>query len=163
MDFPIEHILAGGILPVLALLVAFGFEAVNGFHDTANAVATVIYTHSLKPTSAVVLSGVMNALGVLAGGTAVAYSIVRLLPVEILVSADTNAGLAMVLALLLGAMLWNVGTWYLGLPSSSSHALIGAILGVGLVHNGLRGTNWTKDAEVGLSLLPPPLTGFLPP
>jgi PiT family inorganic phosphate transporter len=147
-------------LPVLALLVAFGFEAVNGFHDTANAVATVIYTHSLKPTAAVVLSGVMNALGVLAGGTAVAYSIVRLLPVELLVDANTNTGLAMVLALLLGAMVWNVGTWYLGLPSSSSHALIGAILGVGLVHSGLSGVNWTKAGEVGLSLLLSPVLGF---
>src|SRR4051812_21114100 len=109
-DLPLEHLLAGGVVPILALLVAFGFEVINGFHDTANAVATVIYTHSLKPWKAVVLSGVMNALGVLAGGTAVAYSIVRLLPVEILVSADTSGGLAMVLALLLGAMLWNVGT-----------------------------------------------------
>src|SRR5205085_1144139 len=123
--------------------------------------ATVIYTHSLAPWKAVALSGVMNALGVLAGGTAVAYSIVRLLPVEILVHADSAAGLAMVLSLLAGAMLWNHGTWYLGLPSSSSHALIGSILGVGLVHGGARGVAWAKAGEVGLSLLLSPLLGFL--
>ncbi|MCI0463883.1 MAG: inorganic phosphate transporter [Gemmataceae bacterium] len=161
MDFPLDHLLAGGVLPLAALLVAFGFEVVNGFHDTANAVATVIYTNALRPGTAVVLSGVCNALGVLAGGTAVAYSIVHLLPVEILVSAESSAGLAMVLSLLAGAMLWNVGTWYLGLPSSSSHALIGSILGVGLVHRGVGGVNWGKANEVGLSLLLSPALGFL--
>ncbi len=150
-----------GLVPLLALAVAFAFEVVNGFHDTANAVATVIYTNSLRPLAAVVLSGVCNALGVLAGGTAVAFSIVNLLPVELLVSSAAGDGLAMVLALLLGAMLWNVGTWYLGLPSSSSHALIGAILGVGLVHSGARGVNWHKAYEVGLSLLLSPALGFV--
>jgi PiT family inorganic phosphate transporter len=161
MDFPSGQLLAGGVLPLAALLVAFGFEVVNGFHDTANAVATVIYTHVLRPGTAVVLSGVCNALGVLAGGTAVAYSIVHLLPVEILVSAEAGAGLVMVLSLLAGAMLWNVGTWCLGLPSSSSHALIGSILGVGLVHSGVGGVNWGKAGEVGLSLLLSPALGFL--
>jgi PiT family inorganic phosphate transporter len=161
MDSPLGQLLAGGILPVAALLVAFGFEVVNGFHDTANAVATVIYTHSLRPGSAVVLSGVCNALGVLAGGTAVAYTIVHLLPVEILVAAGGGAGLVMVLALLAGAMVWNLGTWYLGLPSSSSHALISSILGVGLVHSGVGGVSWGKAGEVGLSLLLSPVMGFL--
>jgi phosphate/sulfate permease len=156
----IQALLAGGVLPLAALCVAFAFEAVNGFHDTANAVATVIYTHSLRPVSAVVLSGVCNALGVLAGGTLVAYSIVRLLPVDLLVESGPGAAVAMVLALLLGAMVWNLGTWYLGLPSSSSHALIGAILGVGLVHGGLAGVNWAKAGEVGLSLLLSPVLGF---
>jgi PiT family inorganic phosphate transporter len=157
----LQALLAAGIFPLAALAVAFAFEAVNGFHDTANAVATVIYTHALRPISAVVLSGVFNALGVLAGGTAVAFSIVQLLPVELLVSARPGDGLAMVLALLLGAMLWNLGTWYRGLPSSSSHALIGAILGVGLVHSGAGGVNWHKAYEVGLSLLLSPLLGFV--
>jgi PiT family inorganic phosphate transporter len=157
----LQALLGAGLFPLLALAVAFAFEAVNGFHDTANAVATVIYTHALRPVSAVVLSGVFNALGVLAGGTAVAFSIVQLLPVELLVDSGPGAGLAMVLALLVGAMLWNLGTWYKGLPSSSSHALIGAILGVGLVHSGAAGVNWHKAYEVGLSLLLSPVLGFV--
>jgi phosphate/sulfate permease len=148
-------------LPLAALAIAFGFEAVNGFHDTANAVATVIYTHALRPAQAVVLSGVCNIFGVLIGGTAVAYSIVHLLPVDILVASGGQAGLAMVLALLAGAMFWNLGTWYLGLPSSSSHALIGAILGIGLVHSGVGGVNWLVAGEVGLSLLLSPMLGFV--
>ena len=138
----LQALLDAGILPLLALAVAFAFEAVNGFHDTANAVATVIYTNSLRPVTAVVLSGICNALGVLAGGTLVAFSIVNLLPVNLVVDAGPGAGLAMVLALLVGAMIWNLGTWFLGLPSSSSHALIGAILGVGLVANGMAGVQW---------------------
>jgi PiT family inorganic phosphate transporter len=157
----LQVLIGAGILPLAALAVAFAFEAVNGFHDTANAVATVIYTHALRPLSAVVLSGVFNAVGVLAGGTAVAFSIVQLLPVELLVNARPGAGLVMVLALLLGAMVWNLGTWYQGLPSSSSHALIGAILGVGLVHSGAAGVNWHKALEVGLSLLLSPVLGFI--
>jgi phosphate/sulfate permease len=149
----------------LALVIAFGFEVINGFHDTANAVATVIYTKSLRPTPAVIWSGVCNFLGVLLGGIGVAYSIVHLLPVEILVDADRSAGLIMVLSILIAATLWNFGTWYLALPASSSHTLIGAILGVGLVHGlragqGLGGVNWTKAAEVGASLLISPLIGF---
>src|SRR5262249_36401627 len=100
----------------IALAIALGFEAINGVHDTANAVATVIYTKSLKPQVAVIWSGLMNFLGVLLGGIAVAFSIVHLLPVDMLVHIDTSAGLAMVLALLLAAMIWNFGTWYLGIP-----------------------------------------------
>jgi PiT family inorganic phosphate transporter len=157
----LHALLDAGFLPLIALGVAFAFEAVNGFHDTANAVATVIYTHSLRPIAAVVLSGVCNALGVLVGGTVVAYSIVHLLPVELLVDAGPRAGLAMVLALLVGAMVWNLGTWFLGLPSSSSHALIGAILGVGLVAHGIAGVNWHTAGQVGLSLLLSPVIGFI--
>jgi phosphate/sulfate permease len=149
----------------VALVIALGFEAINGFHDTANAVATVIYTKSLKPQVAVVWSGLMNFLGVLLGGIAVAFSIVHLLPVDMLVHIDTGAGMAMVLALLLAAMIWNFGTWYLGIPASSSHSLIGAILGVGLANSWLlgrfgSGVNWKKAGEVGLSLLISPLIGF---
>src|ERR1700727_154777 len=120
---------------LLALGIALAFEAINGFHDTANAVATVIYTKSLRPQVAVVWSGLMNFSGVLLGGIAVAFSIVHLLPVDMLVHIDTGAGMAMVIALLLGAMIWNFGTWYLGIPASSSHSLIGAILGVGLANS----------------------------
>jgi PiT family inorganic phosphate transporter len=157
---------AGTLLFLLvALGIALAFEAVNGFHDTANAVATVIYTKSLRPWPAVVWSGLMNFLGVLLGGIAVAYSIVHLLPVEVLVRIDTGAGMAMVLALLVGAIAWNLGTWYLAIPASSSHTLIGAILGVGLANSWLTGqvgtgVNWRKAGEVGLSLLLSPLVGF---
>lgn len=152
-------------LLAMALGLALGFEFVNGFHDTANAVATVIYTRSLRPKWAVIWSGTCNFLGVYLGGTAVAFSIVHLLPVDLLIGVGTGAGLAMVFALLLAAMAWNVGTWYLGLPASSSHTLIGAILGVGLMHSAMlgdpgAGVNWSKAIQVGLSLLVSPLMGF---
>jgi phosphate/sulfate permease len=150
----------------LALGIAFGFEVINGFHDTANAVATVIYTRSLRPSPAVIWSGFCNFLGVYLGGIGVAYSIVRLLPVELLADVNTGAGLAMVMAILIAAIVWNFGTWYLALPASSSHTLIGAILGVGLVHGlmqgrGVQGVNWHKAGEVGLSLLISPVVGFV--
>jgi PiT family inorganic phosphate transporter len=155
------------LLLLLCLAIALGFEFVNGFHDTANAVATVIYTRSLKPTAAVLWSGFMNFLGVLLGGTAVAFSIVHLLPVDLLINIGRKAGLLMVLSLLLAAIIWNFGTWYFGLPASSSHALIGSILGVGLASSYFSqagfgsGVNWTKAQQVGLSLLISPMVGFL--
>ncbi len=154
------------VLIALCLLLAFGFEFVNGFHDTANAVATVIYTHSLRPGVAVVLSGICNFLGVFLGGIAVAMGIIKLLPVELVVSSGVGAGLAMVLALLASAIVWNLGTWALGLPASSSHTLIGAILGVGLAnslvagHHFGEGVNWAKAGETGLALVFSPLFGF---
>lgn len=154
------------LLLVLSLVIAFGFEFVNGFHDTANAVATVIYTRSLRPWTAVILSGVCNFLGVFVGGIAVALSIINLLPVELLISGGTGAGLAMLLALLLAAITWNLGTWYFGLPSSSSHTLIGAIVGVGLANSMLPGhefgvgVNWAKAGDVGMALLISPVVGF---
>jgi PiT family inorganic phosphate transporter len=148
-----------------ALLIACAFEFVNGFHDTANAVATVIYTKSLRPWVAVVWSGICNFLGVYAGGIAVAMSIVKLLPTDVLASGGSIA-LAMVLALLFAAILWNLGTWYLGLPASSSHTLIGAIVGVGLANSLLpghvfgTGVNWHKVQEIGVSLLVSPIFGL---
>ncbi|MCS7012303.1 MAG: inorganic phosphate transporter [Chloroherpetonaceae bacterium] len=154
------------ILLFLSLAIACGFEFVNGFHDTANAVATVIYTKSLKPVPSVVWSGIWNFLGVFLGGIAVAIGIINLLPVDLLVSSGTGAGMAMVLALLIGAVIWNVGTWYFGIPASSSHTLIGSILGVGLANSLLpghifgSGVNWSKAGEIGLSLLISPLIGF---
>jgi len=154
------------VLLVVSMAVALGFEFVNGFHDTANAVATVIYTRSLPPRVAVVWSGLCNFLGVYLGGTAVAFSIVHLLPVDLLVSGAPGSALAMVLALLLAAIVWNLGTWYLGIPASSSHTLVGAILGVGLadaviLHRPVgSGVNWAKAGEVGVSLLLSPLAGF---
>ena len=149
----------------ICLLAACAFEFVNGFHDTANAVATVIYTNTLKPWVAVVWSAIWNALGVFAGGIAVAMSIVYLLPVETLIDQDIYHSIAMVGALLISAIIWNLGTWYYGLPSSSSHTLIGSILGVGIGYSLLPGSdqaavNWRKAADVGMSLLVSPLFGF---
>jgi len=152
------------LLLFVSLFAACAFEFVNGFHDTANAVATVIYTNALKPTIAVVLSGVFNFVGVLLGGIGVAMGIVNLLPVELLVDQNVYHSLAMVFALLLSAIIWNVGTWYFGLPSSSSHTLIGSILGVGLAFSTLSGSeggvNWEKAIETGYALLLSPLLGF---
>ncbi len=122
------------ILLGIALLIALGFEFVNGFHDTANAVATVICTHSMTPNLAVVWSGFCNFTGVLVSTGAVAFGIVSLLPVELILQVGSGAGFAMVFALLIAAILWNLGTWYFGLPSSSSHTLIGSIIGVGLMN-----------------------------
>ena len=153
---------------VLALALALGFEFVNGFHDTANAVATVIYTHTLKPTWAVVWSGCWNLLGVLASTGGVAFGILALLPVELVINVGSGAGFAMVFALLISAIIWNVGTWYFGLPASSSHTLIGSIMGVGLANSLLspghvfgEGVNWAKAREAGLSLLISPVVGFV--
>jgi PiT family inorganic phosphate transporter len=120
---------------VLALALALGFEFVNGFHDTANAVATVIYTNSLPPWVAVVWSGMWNLIGVLTSTGAVAFGIISLLPVELVMNVGSAAGFAMVFSLLVSAIVWNLGTWYLGLPASSSHTLIGSIMGVGLMNS----------------------------
>ncbi|HET6544472.1 MAG TPA: inorganic phosphate transporter [Chryseolinea sp.] len=152
-------------LLVICLIAACSFEFVNGFHDTANAVATVIYTNSLKPWIAVIWSGFWNFLGVLLGGISVAVGIINLLPVETLVDQNIAHSLSMVIALLLTAIFWNLGTWYLGIPCSSSHTLIGSILGVGLAYSLLPeaagdAVNWDKAADIGLSLLISPLFGF---
>ncbi len=150
----------------LALVVALGFEFVNGFHDTANAVATVIYTNSLSPRVAVVWSGICNFLGVLTSSGAVAFGIISLLPVELILKVGTGTGFAMVFALLTAAILWNLGTWYVGLPASSSHTLIGSILGVGIANqlmhgqSGAHGVDWEKASTIGKSLLISPLVGF---
>ncbi|HWD30588.1 inorganic phosphate transporter [Pseudomonas caricapapayae] len=150
----------------VALVIALGFEFVNGFHDTANAVATVIYTHSLPASVAVVWSGFFNFLGVLLSSGAVAFGIIALLPVELILKVGSSAGFAMVFALLLSAIIWNLGTWWLGLPASSSHTLIGSIIGVGvanaLMHgrDGTSGVDWTQASKIGYSLLLSPLVGF---
>jgi PiT family inorganic phosphate transporter len=154
------------ILLFVALLIALGFEFVNGFHDTANAVATVIYTHSLPAEFAVMWSGFFNFLGVLLSSGAVAFGIVSLLPVELILQVGSSAGFAMVFALLIAAILWNLGTWYFGLPASSSHTLIGSIIGVGVANalmrgrDGTSGVDWSKAKEVGEALLLSPLFGF---
>jgi len=154
-------------LLLLALLIALGFEFVNGFHDTANAVATVIYTNSLPAHFAVVWSGLWNFLGVLASSGAVAFGIISLLPVELILNVGSSAGMAMVFALLIAAIIWNLGTWYLGLPASSSHTLIGSIIGVGLANqllhgfSGTSGVDWSQATKIGYSLLFSPVIGFI--
>ena len=156
------------IFLLLALGLALSFEFVNGFHDTANAVATVIYTNTLKPWMAVVWSGCWNLIGVLTSTGAVAFGIIALLPVELVIHVGSAAGFAMVFSLLISAIIWNVGTWYLGLPASSSHTLIGSIMGVGLAnslmakgHSFGAGINWAKAKDVGMALLLSPLIGFV--
>jgi len=154
------------LLLTLALLVALGFEFVNGFHDTANAVATVIYTHSLEPHIAVVWSGFWNFMGVLTSSGAVAFAIVSLLPVELILQVGSKGGFAMVFALLVAAIIWNLGTWYFGLPASSSHTMIGSIIGVGIANQllspktGTSGVDWSQAGNIGKSLLFSPIIGF---
>lgn len=156
----------GSLLLIFSLLIALGFEFVNGFHDTANAVATVIYTRSLAPWAAVIWSGLWNFIGIFFGGIAVAYSIVNLLPVDLIASIGSANGMAMVFAMLIAAMLWNLGTWYLALPASSSHTLIGSILGIGLANSWLTegdfgaGVNWGEAGKVMMALLLSPIIGF---
>jgi PiT family inorganic phosphate transporter len=161
----------GSIFPYLllglALLIALGFEFVNGFHDTANAVATCIYTHSLEPHVAVVYSGILNFIGVLTSSGAVAYSVITLLPVELILKVSKGSGFAMVFALLAAAILWNLATWWRGLPASSSHTMIGSIIGVGITNqllhgkSGVSGVDWEQVTKVFKALLFSPLVGFV--
>ncbi|MGA2168648.1 MAG: inorganic phosphate transporter [Terracidiphilus sp.] len=154
------------LLLVVALLIALGFEFVNGFHDTANAVATVIYTHSLEPNLAVVWSGLCNLAGVLTSTGTVAFAVITLLPVELILQVSSGAGFAMVFALLIAAILWNLSTWWFGLPASSSHTMVGSIIGVGLtnqlmnVHSGTSGVDWEQAWKVFKVLLISPVVGF---
>ena len=167
----ISHVHTATVFPFIllgiALLVALAFEFVNGFHDTANAVATVIYTHSLEPHIAVVWSGFWNFLGVVVSTGAVAFGIISLLPVELILQVGSGAGFAMVFALLTAAIIWNLGTWYLGLPASSSHTLIGSIIGVGLAnqlmsaHSATSGVDWKQAENIGRTLLISPVVGFV--
>jgi PiT family inorganic phosphate transporter len=155
------------VLLGIALFIALGFEFVNGFHDTANAVATVIYTHSLEPHIAVAWSGLWNFTGVMVSSGAVAYAIISLLPVELILQVGSGAGFAMVFSLLIAAIVWNLGTWWLGLPASSSHTLIGSIIGVGIAnqlmngHSGTTGVDWGQAANVFKALLFSPIVGFV--
>lgn len=155
------------VLLITALGIALAFEFVNGFHDTANAVATVIYTHSLEPNIAVVWSGLCNLAGVLTSAGGVAFTIITLLPVELILKVSSGAGFAMVFSLLIAAILWNLGTWYLGLPASSTHTMTGSIIGVGvanqLLANGGQGTSgvdWEQATKVFKVLLVSPIVGF---
>jgi PiT family inorganic phosphate transporter len=157
--------LTGAVLIIffLCLLAVVAFEFVNGFHDTANAVATVIYTKALKPNVAVPWSGLWNFIGVNVGGVAVAMGILKLLPLNELMALPVQVGACMVLSVLLASIIWNLGTWYLGIPCSSSHTLIGAMIGASIAftfYYGGSGVNWDKAKEIGLSLILSPLFGF---
>ncbi|XXN65907.1 inorganic phosphate transporter PitA [Enterobacter ludwigii] len=166
------HLFAGldlstSLLLILALLFVLFYEAINGFHDTANAVATVIYTRAMRAQLAVVMAGVFNFLGVLLGGLSVAYAIVHMLPTDLLLNVGSAHGLAMVFSMLLAAIIWNLGTWYLGLPASSSHTLIGAIIGIGLTNALMTGTsvvdalNLPKVINIFMSLILSPIVGLV--
>jgi phosphate/sulfate permease len=153
------------VVLIICILAACTFEFINGFHDTANAVATVIYTNAMKPTVAVIWSGIFNFIGVFFGGIAVAMGIIHLLPISILADQSTAHSIAMILSLILTAIIWNVSTWYFGIPCSSSHTLLGSIFGVGIAYGLLPGVgevalNWDKVKDVGLSLLISPIFGF---
>ncbi|MBG2711587.1 MULTISPECIES: inorganic phosphate transporter PitA [Proteus] len=156
-----------GLMLVLALLFVLFYEAINGFHDTANAVATVIYTRAMRAQFAVVMAGVFNFLGVLLGGLSVAYAIVHLLPTDLLLNVSSAHGLAMVFSLLLAAIIWNLGTWYFGIPASSSHTLIGAIIGIGLTNaivtdsSIVDALNIPKMISIFLSLILSPIIGLV--
>lgn len=164
-----EPLAIGALLLLgVALMIALGFEFVNGFHDTANAVATVIYTHSLPPLTAVIWSGVFNFLGVLVSTGAVAYSVITLLPVDLILQVGSTAGYAMIFALLIAAIVWNLATWSMGIPNSSSHCLIGSIMGVGLANQlvapagqATSGVDWSQAISVGKALLFSPAAGFM--
>ena len=166
----LDNVTVTGIGPYLllglALTIALGFEFVNGFHDTANAVATVIYTNSLPPQIAVVLSGLCNLAGVLLSSGTVAFAVITLLPVELILKVSSGTGFAMVFALLIAAILWNLGTWWFGLPASSSHTMVGSIIGVGLasqlvnLHSSASGLDWSQVTRVLEALLISPLLGF---
>src|SRR6516162_6877335 len=154
------------LLLFVALLIALGFEFVNGFHDTANAVATVIYTRSLPAHIAVVWSGMFNLIGVLLSSGAVAFGIISLLPAELILQVGSSAGCAMMFSLLIAAIMWNLGTWWYGLPASSSHTLIGSIMGVGIANalmrgrDGTSGVDWSQAVNIAKALLLSPLFGF---
>ncbi|HUB59733.1 MAG TPA: inorganic phosphate transporter [Puia sp.] len=156
--------LGGGLLFLFffCLLATVGFEFVNGFHDTANAVATVIYTKALKPLVAVPWSGFFNFLGVFTGGVAVAMGILKLVPLNEMMALPVKIGAILVLSVLLAAIVWNLGTWWLGIPCSSSHTMIGAMIGGGLGFTMYYAgsVNWSKASEIGLSLIMSPLFGF---
>lgn len=142
------------IVAVLAIILALGFDFVNGFHDTANAVATVIYTKALKPNVAIVMSGVLNFLGAVMVGTAVARVITKIIP-------EDRVTLSIIVAVLLAAVIWNLLTWWKALPVSSSHCLIGALTGAGVAAHDLNGVNWHELQKVGMALLISPIIGFL--
>ncbi len=141
------------IVAVFAIVLALGFDFVNGFHDTANAVATVIYTKALKPGVAIVMSGLLNFLGALLVGTAVATVITKIIPAAVVT-------LPIVVAVLLAALIWNLITWWYGIPVSSSHCLIASLFGAGVTAAGFTGVDWSELYKVMAALFLSPLIGF---
>lgn len=142
------------IIAIFAIILALGFDFVNGFHDTANAVATVIYTKALKPGVAIVMAGVLNFLGCVMVGTAVAMVITKIIPAD-------KVSLPLVVSVLIASVFWNLLTWWKGLPVSSSHCLIGALTGAGVAANDFNGVSWKELQHVGMGLLISPVVGFM--
>jgi PiT family inorganic phosphate transporter len=157
-----EYLLLG-----IALALALGFEFVNGFHDSANAVATVIYTRALHPSFAVAWAGCWNFVGAVLSSGVVAYVLIQLLPIALSLNAGTSVGFAMAFAVLLAAIVWNLATWYFGLPSSSSYSLIGAILGVALMNQLMNAgdvdakVEWSQAMAIGKSMRFSAVIGFV--
>lgn len=155
------------VLLFISLAIALFYEMVNGFHDTANAVAMIIYTNSMKASYSVIMAGIMNFFGVILGGIGVAYVIVHLLPLDIMVSSNQTGTLVMIFALLIAALVWNFGTWYFGLPVSSSHSLIGSLVGVSIAFGMTNGfsfsqsVNWDVVYKILTALAVAPLGGFI--
>ncbi|MCV2528633.1 MAG: inorganic phosphate transporter [Candidatus Lightella neohaematopini] len=155
------------VISIIAFILVLIYEIINGFHDTANAITTVIYTNALKVKIAVIMSGLFNFYGVIFSGLSVAYAIVHLLPIELLTNINSAHGLIMLFSMLLSAIIWNISTWYFGLPASSSHTLIGAIIGVSITnsiinhHSILEALNIPKLLEIFTSLVISPFIGFI--
>ncbi|WP_367160222.1 inorganic phosphate transporter [Kozakia baliensis] len=151
----------------LCFVLVCVFEFANGFHDTANAVATVIYTNSLKPKVAVVWSGLMNLLGVLLGGIAVAYALVELLPPDVLSPPNGDPAVPMLVSLFGTALAWNLFTWWFGIPNSSSHCVIGALVGIAVGDSFLHArdlghsVDWDQIWKVLRALATSPVLGFV--
>lgn len=141
-------------IALVALALAYTFEFVNGFHDTANAVATVIYTKALRAPVAIIMSGVCNFIGCLVTGTAVALVITEVIP-------RNGMNLNIILAVLAGSLIWNIYTWYHGIPVSSSHCLIGGLFGAGVAAGGWSGVVWARLIPVLIALILSPLLGFI--
>lgn len=143
-------------IPFLVLLIvvaALAFDFINGFHDTANAIATVVSTRVLSPRAAVLMAAVLNFVGALCF-TAVAETIAKGLVV--------GATQPLILAAVLGAIAWNLITWYYGIPSSSSHALVGGLIGAALTHGGSQSVLWKGVTnKVVIPLFTSPIAGFL--
>ena len=147
------------LLLAVTIAVALGFDFTNGFHDTANAVATTISTHALGPRAAVAMSAALNLVGAVVSIELLHTSVAN--TIGGLVSPHRGVALGMIIAALIGAIVWNLVTWRAGIPSSSSHALIGALIGMGIVGYGIDAVKWGKVIPVVAALVTSPLAGLI--
>lgn len=149
-------------LLVASIVVAVGFDFTNGFHDTANAIATSISTRALTPRQAVLLSALLNLAGALITVIFFQAKVSNTIAKILAVKPTGELGLVVVIAALLGAIVWNLVTWYLGLPSSSTHALIGGLVGAGIASaGGWAGVHWAQLGSIAVGLVTSPPAGFL--